>query len=280
MSPQFGNAISICARIWTSGGGASLPRRKHAPLVMAASPRCRGRPASRPARSDEGWLNWRRRTNSPPTVSAAPAAAARRWWRKTRRCWLISWRWWSLTRVAIRCRRCVGPARASRNWPGRWWPWATRSDAPPWVNCCTNRSSACKPTARRAKARDPSRPQRPVQAYLDVQVRALPALADGQPVISVDTKKKELGRGFQGLRSRSGDPKGKPAGSPHARLSWIKELGKVIPYGVYDLVTNATKAGSASASINDTAAIRRCVTIRPLVAPHVGQERYPNAKSG
>jgi hypothetical protein len=59
----------------------------------------------------------------------------------------------------------------------------------------------------------------------------------GQPVISVDTKKKELVGDFKNA-GREWHPKGKP---PAVRVHDFKddELGKAIPYGVYDLGANA-----------------------------------------
>ena len=58
-----------------------------------------------------------------------------------------------------------------------------------------------------------------------------------QPVISVDTKKKELVGDFKNA-GREWHPKGKP---PTVRVHDFAddELGKAIPYGVYDLSTNA-----------------------------------------
>ena len=61
--------------------------------------------------------------------------------------------------------------------------------------------------------------------------------AAGQPVISVDTKKKELAGEF-----RNGGREWRPEGEP-ARVSTHDfpdlELGKAIPYGVYDVAANA-----------------------------------------
>ena len=59
----------------------------------------------------------------------------------------------------------------------------------------------------------------------------------GQPVISVDTKKKELVGDFKNA-GQEWHPEGKP---PAVRVHDFKddELGKAIPYGVYDLGANA-----------------------------------------
>jgi transposase len=60
--------------------------------------------------------------------------------------------------------------------------------------------------------------------------------ASGTPVISVDTKKKELVGDFENA-GREWQPKGEPV--PVRVHDFIdNELGKVIPYGVYDLARN------------------------------------------
>jgi hypothetical protein len=70
-----------------------------------------------------------------------------------------------------------------------------------------------------------------------VNEQAKQQLAAGQPVVSVDTKKKELvGRYANGGREW------RPAGEPERVLVHDfpdQELGKAIPYGVYDLGANA-----------------------------------------
>jgi hypothetical protein len=57
----------------------------------------------------------------------------------------------------------------------------------------------------------------------------------GEPVISVDTKKKEL-VGQYAHAGRQWRPAGEPAG---VKTHDFPELGKAIPYGVYDLAANA-----------------------------------------
>ncbi len=95
---------------------------------------------------------------------------------------------------------------------------------------------------------------------------------DDQPVISVDTKKKELVGPF-----KNGGQEWYPKGTPEeVRSHDFKdpELGKVNPYGIYDLSKNE---GWVNVGIDhDTSAfavesIRRWWT-------HMGQERYPDAR--
>ena len=62
------------------------------------------------------------------------------------------------------------------------------------------------------------------------------AQAQGQPVISVDTKKKELVGDFKNAGSDY-RPKGDPwRVNVHDFVD--KELGKAVPYGVYDIAAN------------------------------------------
>ena len=78
-------------------------------------------------------------------------------------------------------------------------------------------------------------PDRDAQfGYLNEQAAA--HLADGQPVVSVDTKKKEL----VGMYANGG-AEWQPGGQPVEVLVHDfpdKQLGKAIPYGVYDLGAN------------------------------------------
>jgi hypothetical protein len=70
--------------------------------------------------------------------------------------------------------------------------------------------------------------------YLNGQVKEQQAL--GNPVISVDTKKKELVGDFKNS-GREWHPKGQPA-SVRVHDFIIPELGRANPYGIYDLAHN------------------------------------------
>ena len=98
------------------------------------------------------------------------------------------------------------------------------------------------------------------------------ALAEPQPVISVDTKKKELVGDF-----RNGGREWHPQGQPeevrvHDFL--IKELGRAVPYGIYDL---AAKAGWVSVGRDHDTAAFAVPTIRRWWH-EIGHVRYPGAK--
>src|SRR6202163_2052094 len=81
-----------------------------------------------------------------------------------------------------------------------------------------------------------SHPDRDAQfGYINTQVTM--ALAEQQPVISVDTKKKELVGDFRN-NGREYRPQGNPE-EIRVHDFLIKELGRAVPYGIYDLAANA-----------------------------------------
>jgi hypothetical protein len=78
-------------------------------------------------------------------------------------------------------------------------------------------------------------PDRDAQ-FRHINHRVLALQERGQPVISIDTKKKELIGNF-----RNGGREWQPKGEPEQVLVhdfMDKELGKAIPYGVYDITEN------------------------------------------
>jgi hypothetical protein len=78
-------------------------------------------------------------------------------------------------------------------------------------------------------------PDRDAQfAHINATVKA--AMAAGEPAISVDTKKKELVGDFKN-NGRELRPKGQPE-PVRVHDFEIPELGKVAPYGVYDIAAN------------------------------------------
>jgi len=102
-----------------------------------------------------------------------------------------------------------------------------------------------------------------------VNAKAREFQAAGQPVISVDTKKKELIGEFKNPGSDYG-PKGKPI-EVDAHDFENKELGKVVPYGVYDVGANS---GYVSLGIDhDTAQF--AVNATRLWLDKMCRERYP-----
>ncbi len=106
--------------------------------------------------------------------------------------------------------------------------------------------------------------------HLNESVRA--ALAAGEPVISVDTKKKELVGDFKNA-GREWRPRGEPQ-DVRVHDFLIKELGRAVPYGVYDLASNT---GWVSVGMSSDTSAFAVQTIRRWWQD-VGQARYPRAK--
>ena len=107
-------------------------------------------------------------------------------------------------------------------------------------------------------------------AHINTVVQA--AMAAGQPAISVDTKKKELVGDFKnpGRELRS---KGQPE-PVRVHDFELPDLGKVAPYGVYDLAANA---GWVNVGVDADTAAFAVESIRRWWQ-QLGQTRYPDAK--
>jgi Rhodopirellula transposase DDE domain len=99
------------------------------------------------------------------------------------------------------------------------------------------------------------------------------ALAAGEPVISVDAKKRELVGDFKAV-GRELQPKGRPV-EVRGHDFKDKQLGHAIPYGVYDL---GADEGWVSVGItSDTAQF----AVSTIISwwEHLGKVRYPNAQT-
>jgi Rhodopirellula transposase DDE domain len=116
-----------------------------------------------------------------------------------------------------------------------------------------------------------SHPDRNAQfEYINAEVLA--AQATRQPVISVDTKKKELVGNYRNAGS-DWRPKGDPCRVKVHDFE-DKELGKVAPYGVYDI---AADAGWVSVGITSDTAEFAVASIRTWLE-RIGRARYPQAR--
>jgi transposase len=106
-------------------------------------------------------------------------------------------------------------------------------------------------------------------AYLNSVVTA--QVAAGQPVISVDTKKKELVGDF-----KNGGREYQPAGRPE-RVNVHdfpdQDLGKAIPYGIYDVSANT---GWVSVGVDHDTSAFAVATLRRWWET-IGKDRYPDA---
>ena len=124
--------------------------------------------------------------------------------------------------------------------------------------------------ANRKTKEGSSHPDRDAQ-FRHINETAKAALAAGQPVISVDTKKKELVGDFKNP-GREWQPKGEPE-LVRSHDFKDKELGKAIPYGIHDL---ADDTGWVNVGIDNDTAQFAVASIRSLWQ-HLGSDRYPNA---
>ncbi len=114
-------------------------------------------------------------------------------------------------------------------------------------------------------------PDRDAQ-FAHINGTAAAFLADGEPVIAVDTKQQELVGDC-----KDGGREWHPAGHPEAvrvHAFAIPELGRVSPYGSYDLAANA---GWVSVGIDHDTATFAVASIRRWWAT-AGRARYPGAR--
>ena len=105
-----------------------------------------------------------------------------------------------------------------------------------------------------------------------INAKVITAQVQQQPVISVDTKKKELIGNF-----KNGGTDYRPKDDPrrvNVHDFEDKRLGKVVPYGVYDVTANA---GFVSVGITSDTAEFAVQSIRCWLE-RMGRQRYPNAR--
>jgi hypothetical protein len=124
------------------------------------------------------------------------------------------------------------------------------------------------PTKRLEGSQHPDREQQ--FAYLNEQAKAF--LAEGAPVVSVDAKKKELVGPFKN-GGREWQPKGEPE-SVRVHDFLDQELGKAIPYGIYDVGQNT---GWVTVGTDHDTASFAVATLRRWWEA-VGSPLYPDAK--
>jgi hypothetical protein len=105
-----------------------------------------------------------------------------------------------------------------------------------------------------------------------INARVIERQAAGQPVISVDTKKKELVGNY-----KNGGSDYRPTGDPRrVKVHDFEDeaLGKVVPYGVYDVAANT---GFVSVGITADTAEFAVASVRRWL-DQMGRERYPDAR--
>ena len=114
-------------------------------------------------------------------------------------------------------------------------------------------------------------PDRDAQ-FEHISTSVLAAQTAGQPVISVDTKKKELVGNY-----RNGGSDYRPKGDPacvNMHDFPDKELGKVVPYGVYDVSTNTGWVSVGVTADTATFAVNSIRTWRQ----RMGLQRHPDMR--
>jgi transposase len=134
-----------------------------------------------------------------------------------------------------------------------------------------NRKTKAEAPIKGASQEGDSHPDRNAQfEHINVRVKRYMDLR--QPVISVDTKKKELVGDFKNS-GQDWRPQGKPE-KVRVHDFVIPELGRAAPYGIYDLAQNT---GWVSVGIDHDTASFAVATIRRWWHA-MGQEKYPHAK--
>ena len=124
--------------------------------------------------------------------------------------------------------------------------------------------------ANRKTKEGSSHPDRDAQfGYINQQ--AVAALKEGRPVVSVDTKKKELVGEYKNS-GQEWQPQGKPQ-TVNVHDFPDKNLGKAIPYGVYDLANNE---GWVSVGTNHDTAEFAAASIGRWWR-EMGRQRFPRA---
>jgi len=125
--------------------------------------------------------------------------------------------------------------------------------------------------ANRKTTEGSSHPDRDAQfEHINTQVRTFQKR--GQPVVSVDAKKKELIGDFKNA-GREWHPQGQPV-KVRSKDFLDKQLGKSIPYGVYDITANN---GWVSVGIDHDTAQFAAESLRRWWQ-HMGSRVYPRAK--
>ena len=171
--------------------------------------------------------------------------------------------------MATPCDRSCGPAGAcvtSLKSSGRR---GTRFALRLWAICSAGWTTACRQTARRGKAVDTSIA---THRFRYINDQAVDFLGADQPVISVDTKRKELVGNFEN-NGREWSPKGTPElVNVHDFID--PKLRRAVPYGVYDI--NANVGWVSVGTDHDTASF--AVNAISRWWSTMGRKRHANAK--
>ena len=162
---------------------------------------------------------------------------------------------------------CCGSARASVIYLPRWRSWVSPPAKSWWAGLLHRLGFSLQANSKTREGA--SHPDRNAQfEHINAEVAAFQAA--GEPAISVDTKKKELVGDFKN-GGRELRPKGQPE-PVRVHDFVIPELGKAVPYGVYDIADNA---GWVSLGISHDTAVFAVESIRRWWY-ELGAARYPD----
>ena len=135
-----------------------------------------------------------------------------------------------------------------------------------WRGCCGSRASACRATPRRSRASQ--HPDRDAQfRYLNAQADAAPGRRG--PGDQRGHQEEGAGRAVQERRRASTSPRAVPSRSTSTTSP--RQLGKAIPYGVYDVAANTGWVNVGAD--HDTAAF--AVEYDPPLVAHRRPSRLP-----
>src|ERR1019366_2155813 len=242
-----GLGTRCCARTWMSGSGACCSGPRPVSWGGAGSGGSPGRPGCTRTRSPAGSGRPRAR-RSPGGGHRAGAAGS---WPRPTRCWRRSWRSWAIRSLAGALTAAGHPVSAGT---------VARMLAGLGFSLQGNAKVA---GGSRHEDRDAQ------FRYLNDQEAA--HLAAGQPVVSIDAKKKENVGDFRN-GGRVYQPKGQSE-RVNVHDFMDKELGKALPYGICDLSANT---GWVSVGTDhDTSAF--AVTTLRTWRNTTGKARYPAA---
>ena len=202
-----------------------------------------------------------------------PGADAGRWFRPIRVCFRHWRRWWSRRPGAINCSSPKWTTKSTRNLSealaGRGHQVSASTVAT--FSPTGELGYSLQGNAKTIRAETPG----PDAQFGYLNAQAEEHMAAGCPVISVDTKKKELVLG--GTRTVAGN--GGPGGEPeqvNVDDFADQDLGKAVPYGVYDVAANT---GWVNVGTDHDTSQFAVLAIRRWWDT-VGKDAYPDAGDG
>ena len=158
-----------------------------------------------------------------------------------RHCWKTWVSCWNPRPRATRCGRCGGSRRATRNWRRGCAQWGTRSARAPSRSCAGEVAAI---PLRQSESHDAGKRPQPRPGPHSSRTHAINSAtiamqAAGKPVILNRHEEERANPDPTGTPAADYRPKGCLRPGQGARLCRRRRLGKVVPYGVYDIAANA-----------------------------------------